>query len=870
MAVVSGCGGETAQPTETVGDQAVVEFTADPTTGQPPLLVQFTNNSRNASQFEWDFGDGSTEATDSAGEAISHEYEGVGSYVVSLTATDCGGSAADCTATLTIHVTESTLAAVQVDPATVTLGPGETVSLQAVALDSEGATLPDVQLTWEASESGSIDNDGVYTAGTVAGDFADDVTVRATYGLDSVEAGVSVTIVPGPPESVALAPVVVAAGEDHQLVVQAADEYGNAIEGLEVEGAVEWTVSTSKAGSVDSTGLFTAALAAGEYPDAIRAVFTFEGQVQTLDASLTIVPGALEHAAIAPSEIGLGIGMTQQFIAVGADKYGNHISDIEVSWSASPDAGTIAEGGLFTACISAGSYRDSVEAQVTHGGVTRSDTSDVVIEPDRIAFISERNDDQPDVYLMDPDGSNVKRLTFTEYTEFICGWSPEGHRVIYDSYSPDGGILTVNDTGEWRQRLIESPIEELTFYIYPSWSPDGTKVAFVELKLDEEFATQSMDLFIMDIDGGNITQVTKTKDVTEWVPVWSPDGTKLLYDHSPRYQRGDIYTIDIDGTNRNQLTSHASNDSAPAWSPDGTEIAFSSQRDGDYEVYVMDANGRNIRQVTHNVGPYDTDPSWSPDGEKIVFASNRDDDEEETYEIYVMNADGSDVTRLTNNTCSDSHPSWAPRKPGVYVNEASAAVPSSGSGPALSVRDVTAQSRGAIVRIEADGATGSGFVVDSSGLVLTNNHVVSGADEITVYLDDGTEYDASIRSRDMVRDMAVLDIDATDLPYLQLGDFGSSSLGDQVMVMGYSLDATTVSVTSGLISSVGFDGGRNICWIQTDSAINPGNSGGPLLNLQGQVIGVVSSKLIGLGIEGVGFAVSANTVNTYWAELGLG
>ena len=88
-----------------------------------------------------------------------------------------------------------------------------------------------------------------------------------------------------------------------------------------------------------------------------------------------------------------------------------------------------------------------------------------------------------------------------------------------------------------------------------------------------------------------------------------------------------------------------------------------------------------------------------------------------------------------------------------------------------------------------------------------------------------------------------------------------------MVVLGYPLDSETIAVTSGLVSAIEFDSGRNIMWVQTDSAINPGNSGGPLLNLQGQVIGVVSVKMVGIAVEGVGFAISANTVNMYLPRL---
>ena len=125
----------------------------------------------------------------------------------------------------------------------------------------------------------------------------------------------------------------------------------------------------------------------------------------------------------------------------------------------------------------------------------------------------------------------------------------------------------------------------------------------------------------------------------------------------------------------------------------------------------------------------------------------------------------------------------------------------------------------------------------------------------------------TVQGRDLVRDLAVVKVETGGLPSLELGDLSRMNLGQQVVVLGYPLGAETVTITSGLLSTTEFDAGRNITWLQTDAAVNPGNSGGPLLNLQGQVIGVVSAKLVGVAIEGVGFGISANTVKLYLDQL---
>jgi serine protease Do len=131
-------------------------------------------------------------------------------------------------------------------------------------------------------------------------------------------------------------------------------------------------------------------------------------------------------------------------------------------------------------------------------------------------------------------------------------------------------------------------------------------------------------------------------------------------------------------------------------------------------------------------------------------------------------------------------------------------------------------------------------------------------------LDSGQTYDGVVVAMDGVHDLALVQVEVSSVvPYLRIGDVGQVALGQQVLVLGYPLDKKKITVTSGFVSNIEYDGGINVTWVQTDSAINPGDSGGPLLSLQGDVIGMVSSKIVGYGVEGVGFAIAANSVNTY-------
>ncbi len=165
---------------------------------------------------------------------------------------------------------------------------------------------------------------------------------------------------------------------------------------------------------------------------------------------------------------------------------------------------------------------------------------------------------------------------------------------------------------------------------------------------------------------------------------------------------------------------------------------------------------------------------------------------------------------------------------------------------------------------------GSGFIISKDGYILTNEHVISGADEIKVYLTSSKDpYTAKVVGSDNELDLAVLKIDAgTDLPILKLGNSNDIKVGNWVIAIGnpYGLDHT---VTVGVISAkgrpvtIGENNYKDL--IQTDASINPGNSGGPLLNLAGEVIGI--NTAINADAQGIGFAISSSTVSQVLDQL---
>ena len=165
-------------------------------------------------------------------------------------------------------------------------------------------------------------------------------------------------------------------------------------------------------------------------------------------------------------------------------------------------------------------------------------------------------------------------------------------------------------------------------------------------------------------------------------------------------------------------------------------------------------------------------------------------------------------------------------------------------------------------------SSGSGFVLTSDGYIVTNYRVVENAETVKVTMYNGDEYDAQYVGGDEDYDIAVIKIEATDLPAVTLGNSENLNVGDHVLAIGNPLGDLTFSMSGGMVSSVNRTinvDGTPFNMIQTDTSINPGNSGGPLLNSYGEVVGIVSAKYSSYGtsgesVEGLGFAIPINDV----------
>ena len=263
-----------------------------------------------------------------------------------------------------------------------------------------------------------------------------------------------------------------------------------------------------------------------------------------------------------------------------------------------------------------------------------------------IAFLSDGA-----LFAMDSEGTNVQRLTEDECAYRGPEWSPDGARLAFTTcYNNE--ILVVGADGGNRQSLGESEHGSL------AWSPDGTHVAFIN----------KQRLFVAHAESADLRQLTD--NYYDKFPAWSPDGSRIAFQsqltgHSTDYE---VFVINVDSYEQQQLTyanlAQQNNKLVywrlPVWSPDGKHIAFQSDgdEDGDLEIYVMDATGGNMKQLTHN-DYEDRSPIWSPDGKHIAFQS-RVGGEQEDWEIFVADLGTGTTVQLTDNPYDDTEPVWSP------------------------------------------------------------------------------------------------------------------------------------------------------------------------------------------------------------------
>ncbi|HXA20606.1 MAG TPA: hypothetical protein VN380_26740 [Thermoanaerobaculia bacterium] len=265
-----------------------------------------------------------------------------------------------------------------------------------------------------------------------------------------------------------------------------------------------------------------------------------------------------------------------------------------------------------------------------------------VVSPDgsKIAFLSNR-DGQPDVYVMRSDGTNVIRLTHTEEQESAPYWSPDSKRIRFAVSGKDGSRIDSIDADGSNQTMIGTVPGRVV-----GLNRGGTRVFVARGTWTE------VTLLLTDLDGSHPKQLTDGSSVA-WNPKWSPDGKAIAYTGRDAGGILHIYIMDADGAHPRQLTHIDASEGqgqCPAWSPDGRRLAIqTTKKDGPGHVWIIDyPSGTAHKLAAHETTFEDELPVWFPDGKRLAFQSNRSG----RMEVWTMNADGTQLRQLTGAPAS--------------------------------------------------------------------------------------------------------------------------------------------------------------------------------------------------------------------------
>jgi TolB protein len=251
-----------------------------------------------------------------------------------------------------------------------------------------------------------------------------------------------------------------------------------------------------------------------------------------------------------------------------------------------------------------------------------------------IAFTSDRTGEgRKEIFIMDYDGHNQRRITNHRSTSMSPAWSPAGDAIAYTSFLGGYPGVYVADLVSGRKRAL---VTSGSLNISPSYSPDGSQIAFARS------LEGNVEIFTCDRNGGNLRRLTNSPAI-DTNPAWSPKANQIAFTSS-RGGNPHIYLMDSDGAGQRRITFEGTYNDGAAWSPDGGRVAFTSRRDGVFQIAVVNVASQETRVLTSGGGENES-PAFSPDGRKIVFTSRRSGQKQ----LYVMDAsDGGNLRQLTD------------------------------------------------------------------------------------------------------------------------------------------------------------------------------------------------------------------------------
>jgi Tol biopolymer transport system component len=252
-----------------------------------------------------------------------------------------------------------------------------------------------------------------------------------------------------------------------------------------------------------------------------------------------------------------------------------------------------------------------------------------------------------DVFVLDLTDGSLVNVSNHPADDADPSWSPDGRQIVFTS-ERDGNqeIYVATPGGGSLVNLTRHPAPDRD----PEWSPDGEAIAFTSGR------GLRTAIYVMGSDGDETTRVTDGTGVDDERPVWSPGGRRLAF-QSNRDGASEIVIVDLDTGLQQVVAASASHEVSPAWSPDGSELVYLSNRESTlWDVWIAGSDGASPESFASNSTSREARPIWSPDGRQIAFESRR----EGNWDVFVANRDGSELRLLIGDDANDGSLAWAP------------------------------------------------------------------------------------------------------------------------------------------------------------------------------------------------------------------